>query len=112
MCIRDSGGEEGVDLGVRVGAHIVQERRELEISSLAGLAIREMLRGRRIERFSAAVGKVTLDEMVVVEVVGTSNHDFAPRSARSFRAARNRWTRTVDSLSPVIALTSRGVQSP
>ena len=71
-------------------------------------------RGREttIKRLSAAVREIPLDEAVVVQVVGTSHHDFAPRSARSFRAARNRWTRTVDSLRPVIALTSRGVQSP
>ena len=61
---------------------------------------------------AVALGEVALEQPIVVEVVRAADHGFPPSRARSFRAARNRWTRTVDSFSPVIALTSRGVQSP
>ncbi len=104
--------EDRVGFGVRLGSHVVQERDELDVARTARVAVGQMFSRRRIERLAAAVREIALDETVVVQVVGTSDHDFAPRSARSFRAARNRWTRTVDSLRPVIALTSRGVQSP
>ncbi len=69
-------------------------------------------RRSRIERLAGTLGDITLEQMIFVEMVWTTDHGFPPSSPRSLRAARNRWTRTVDSFRPVIALTSRGVQSP
>ena len=71
-----------------------------------------------VEGFSPELAVVThgggkkLEEPVVVRMASAEHYGLPPSSTRSLRAARNRWTRTVDSFRPVIALTSRGVQSP
>ncbi len=86
--------------------------RQLGIAVAAARAVGEVLDFGRWNRLAGHGFEVALDQPVVVQMVQAADHGLPPRSARSFRAARNRCTRTVDSFNPVIALTSRGVQSP
>src|SRR5215467_12203184 len=89
-------GEHGVRFCIRNRSDVVEDGDELRVAHPARLAVGEMFHGGRIERLTTTVGEITFDETVVLQMFGTSDHDFAPRRARSFRAARNRWTRTVD----------------
>src|SRR5262249_27908779 len=74
------GRERGIGVRVCAAADVVQEGDEVRVARVARLAIGEMLDRRRIERFTATVREITLNETVVVQMLGTSNHDFAPRS--------------------------------
>ena len=85
---------------------------ELGVALGAARAVGEVFGRRRVERLAAAFGEVAVEQRIVLEVRRANVHGCPPSSARSLRAARNRWTRTVDSFRPIIALTSRGVQSP
>src|SRR5262249_22450396 len=104
--------ERRVGVGVAVGAHLIQHAHELGVPRSAFVAVGQVLGRRRIGRLAVSLREVALDEAVVGHVTRMTHHSLPPSSPRSLRAARNRWTRTVDSLMPVIALTSRGVQSP
>ena len=106
------GGEEGIGLGVGLGPETVHEARELAVPARAVDAVGEVLGRTRIERLAGPFRLVAVEQPILREMLWTTHHGFPPNSPRSFRAARNRWTRTVDSFNPVIALTSRGVQSP
>ena len=106
------GREHFVELGVGFRSQPVHEAPQIRVPRAALRAVGEMLGRRRIERLAGPLGEVALEQPIVVKVVRANDHDLPPSSARSFRAARNRCTRTVDSFRPVIALTSRGVQSP
>jgi hypothetical protein len=106
------GREDGVGFRLAVAAQAVHERGELGVADAAGPAIGEMFGDGRIDRLTAALGQVRVEQPFLLEVMRALDHGSPPSRPRSFRAARNRWTRTVDSFSPVMALTSRGVQSP
>ena len=88
------------------------KRGELGVARAARGAVGQMLGDGRIERLAAPLGEIAVEQPVVLEVARATDHGLPPSRPRSLRAARNRWTRTVDSFRPVIALTSRGVQSP
>src|SRR5207244_152551 len=100
----------GVDFSVRPQA--LHEVGQPGVARGTWLAVGEMLGQRRIERFAGTVREITVQQSFVAEVVRASDHGLPPKRPRSLRAARKRWTRTVDSFNPVIALTSRGVHSP
>ena len=106
------GRKNVVELGVRLGANPVHEAPEIRVARVTFRAVGEVHGGRRLDRLPALFGHVAVEETVFREMARLEHHGFPPRRARSLRAARNRWTRTVDSLRPVMALTSRGVQSP
>ena len=101
-----------VELGVGLDSQRVHEPRQLVVACGATRAVRQVLARRGIERLADPLCDVAVEEPIVVQMDPQSDHGFPPRRARSLRAARNRWTRTVDSFNPVIVLTSRGVQSP
>jgi hypothetical protein len=105
------GGENRVGLGFGFGAKPVHEARELAVAKPTVLAGRQMVCGRLIE-LAAALGDVTLKQPILVKMTRARGHGLPPSRPRSFLAARNRWTRTVDSFNPVMTLTSRGVRSP
>ena len=88
------------------------KRDELGVALAAVVAVGQVLGDRRIDALAAALGEIAVEQAIVVEVTRASGHGLPPSRPRSLRAARNRWTRTVDSFNPVMALTSRGVQSP
>ena len=75
-------------------------------------ALGQMRRDETVHGRSVEPGEIALEQTVVLEVMRATDHGFPPSRPRNLRAARNRWTRTVDSFNPVTALTSRGVQSP
>jgi len=77
-----------------------------------GAAILDRIPRARVQFLACPCREITLEQVVVFQVPGVNDHDLPPRNPRSLRTARNRCTRTVDSLMPVIALTSRGEQSP
>ena len=106
------GGEQRIDFGVRLVTKRGHEAFELGVTLGAAGAVGEMFGRWWIERLAATLGKIAIRQRIVLEVWRACAHGWPPRSARSLRAARNRWTRTVDSFRPIMALTSRGVQSP
>ena len=106
------GRKQRVDLGFRVRAERRQERADVGVAARARAAVGEMLRRRRIDGLAAPLGVVAVDERVVLKMRARARSWLPSEQRRSLRAARNRCTRTVDSLSPIIAPTSRGVQSP
>src|SRR5207248_1407341 len=93
-------------------AQDVHQPRHLGVARAAILTVREMLSGSGIRRLTTSVGKVAVEQAIVLQVTEAKRHGLPPSTVRSLRAARNKWTRTVDSFKPVIALTSLGVQSP
>ena len=106
------GGENRVGLGFGFGAKSVHEARQFAVANAAVVAVRQVLGGRPIDARTAALGNVALEQPIFVEVMRATGHGLPPSRPRSFLAARNRWTRTVDSFNPVMTLTSRGVRSP
>jgi hypothetical protein len=107
------GREQLVGLGFSFHAETVHEADQLGVAAAARRAVGEVFGGRRIDRLAASFDEVALEELIFQQMMmPAAYHGLPPSSPRSFRAARNRCTRTVDSLSPVIALISRGVQSP
>src|SRR5258706_5801505 len=104
--------EHAVELRVRVAAQRCQKAAQFVVALAARVAVAQVFCRRRIRGVAAPFRVVAVDEPFILKVGGTNDHGCPPSSARSFRAARNRWTRTVDSLSPIMAPTSRGVQSP
>ncbi len=106
------GRKERVGLDVRLAPKAVHERGQLCIAAAALMTVSQVFGGRWIERFSGPLRHVAVEQAIFGKMMCTSDHGFPPSRPRSFRAARNRWTRTVDSFKPVMALTSRGVQSP
>ena len=78
---------------------------------MARCAIGEVLGRRRIDEIAGARRQVALEEALVLKVVlmPGEDHGLPLNNPRSLRAARNKWTRTVDSFKPVMALISRGV---
>ena len=100
------------DLCVGVGAQAIHESSEVLVPGGAPRTVGEMVRGRRIDRLAAALDEITVEEPLFRQVTPATDHGLPPSSPRSFRAARNRCTRTVDSFRPVIAAISRGVKSP
>ena len=106
------GREDRVGFGGRVDAQRFQKVRHRRVAFAAVRAVGQVLGHRRIEELSALDGQIAVEQSLVLEVVRAVHHGFPPSRPRSFRAARKRWTRTVDSFNPVMALTSRGVQSP
>src|SRR5439155_19465985 len=104
--------EDRIGLRLAVAAQRVHEAGELRIAATAFIAVGQMLDDGRIDRDAAALGQVRVEQPFFLEVTRARDHGLPPSRPRSLRAARNRWTRTVDSLSPVMVLTSRGVQSP
>lgn len=104
--------EDGVALGFSGRADVVQEAAERRVSRRALPTIDQMLRDPRVDRFALSPSDVAVEEAILLEVARAQDHGFPPSNPRSLRAARNKWTRTVDSFSPVITLISRGVQSP
>ena len=106
------GRECVVGFGISVGAGLVHERDHLVVPGHAVAAVGEVLGGTRVEFVAGARREVVLEQVVVLQMPGVDRHDVPPRNPRNLRTARNRCTRTVDSLMPVMALTSRGEQSP
>ena len=106
------GRKNVVELGVGLGANPVHEAPEIRVAGVAVRAVGQVLGGRRLDRLPALFGQVAVEQTVFLEMARAGTSRLSSQKARSLRAARNRWTRTVDSLRPVMALTSRGVQSP
>ena len=106
------GAKRRVDFGVSLRAHVFHERRQVGVLRAAGGAVRQVLGGWRIQRLAAPARRDSSRTGGLLKVACAVSHGLPPKRPRSLRAARNRWTRTVDSFSPVMALTSRGVQSP
>ncbi len=104
--------EEAVGFCIGVRAEPFHELPQLGVAKRARVAIGEVLGGPRIDRFFTALGEIAIEQTLFLNVMRAVNHGLAPSRPRSLRAARKRWTRTVDSLTPMMALTSRGVQSP
>jgi hypothetical protein len=104
--------EDRIGLGVAFCPHALEKRRQLGVPGRAPIAVREMFGRRWVDRLADPRGAIALEETLFREVTHVGFHAFVPSRPRSLRAARNRCTRTVDSFSPVITLTSRGVQSP
>ena len=103
------GREHGVGLRIGLLAESVQETGELAVAFAALSALLQVIDHRRIGQLTASLGEIAVDQAVFLDVMRVSGHGWPPSNPRSLRAARNRWTRTVDSFKPVIALTSRGV---
>jgi len=109
------GGKDRVGLGDALRTQRVHDLRQFLVPPAARAAIGEMLGQRRIDRFAVPRRQIGVEKAFVLQVTRQGFerfHDLPPSRPRSLRTARNRWTRTVDSLRPVIALISRGVQSP
>src|SRR5207247_3662519 len=98
--------EDRVRLGDALAPELVHEAREIVVALAARRAIGEMLGRRRIDGVAPAFDQITLVQSIVLQVPA-EDHGFPPSSPRSFRAARNKWTRTVDSFNPVMMLISR-----
>ena len=111
-----------LEFALRIGAAalagcLIGLERELRghdpgIRTHALVAVGQVLRRARVQFLACPCREITLEQVVVFQVPGVNDHDLPPRNPRNVRTARNRCTRTVDSLMPVIALTSRGEQSP
>ena len=101
-----------VELRVGFRAQGIHEAAEVAVPGAALGAIGQVLGGWRFERFAAMLGEIALEQTVFLEVTRAKDHGCPPSKPRSLRAARNKCTRTVDSLRPMMAPTSRGVQSP
>ena len=112
LCLEPFGGEELVGFGIALGAQCVEKAQELRIARAARRAVGQMFGRTRINGLTGSLGVVTVVQPLLLQVARPTDHGFPPSRPRSLRAARNRCTRTVDSFNPVIALTSRGVQSP
>ena len=102
------GGEQRIGLRVRFRTQPVHEAQELGVPRAARIAIGEVFRHQRIKRRPALLGEIAVEEALIVEMM--SHVDLS--RPRSLRTARNKCTRTVDSFRPVMALMSRGEQSP
>ena len=83
-------------------AQPVHELREISRSARAHVgAVGQVLGRRRIERLAAPLGEVAVEQPIVVrDGARRADHGLPPSRPRSLRAARNRWTRTVDSFKP------------
>src|SRR5207248_3011427 len=90
LMVETLGRKDDLAFGVRLSTDIVEQRAQLRIPGAARLAISQVFGGWRVKCVSATIREVAVDEMIVVQVLRSSHHDFAPRSARSFRAARHR----------------------
>ena len=107
LIVQAIGREDRLGFRVAVRSNRVEPARERGVSGRARRAAREVLRERRFERLTGAIGQIALVQAIVAQMTRQADHDVPRMRARSLRAARNRWTRTVDSFRPVIALTSR-----
>src|SRR5262245_23953684 len=112
LCPQAFGCEDRVGVGNCLGAQRLHEADKFHVPLATLAAVGEMFGDRGIGTFTASHDKVTIEQAFVLEVMRPTHHGLPPSRPRSFRAARKRWTRTVDSFNPVIALTSRGEQSP
>ena len=99
-------------IGVGFGAQAVHELDEVAVAGAAVPAVEQVLGGGWVGRFARLLGEITVEESLFPQMMSATGQGLPPSNPRSFRAARNRCTRTVDSFRPVIAATSRGVQSP
>src|SRR5262249_41070423 len=106
------GGEDRVGFGIGGLAETFEQIDDLVEARRAGGAVGEVFGCRWIRRPLVPRLEVVAVQASVVQMRGVDGHGLPPSNPRSFRAARNKWTRTVDSFRPVMALTSRGVQSP
>src|SRR5436190_11146332 len=106
------GCEYGVGLGFGFTAQAVHEAGKIRVALAARCAIGQMLGNSWIDDDAVAVVQITVKQALFGQMLRAANHGAPPSSARSRRTARNRWTPTVDSFSPVMTATSRGVQSP
>ncbi len=104
--------ENPVELGIAEFTKLGHEADELVVPGRTARTIGQMFGGRRVETLSGSGGQIAIEEAIFGEMAREVHVARPPRRARSFRAARKRCTRTVDSFKPVMALTSRGVQSP
>ena len=106
------GREDPIGILVGFGPQAVHELDEVAVPGAALAAVEQVLGGGRIGRFTRLLGQITVEDSLFPQMMSATGQGLPPSRPRSFRAARNRCTRTVDSFSPVIAATSRGVQSP
>ncbi len=105
--IEARGREHLVRLAGGILPQPLERRRQLGVAPRAGLApVQVLTRGSPPIGAGLLVAEVQGDEPVVSGMEMVHFHRFPPSSERSFRTARKRCTRTVDSFNPVIVLTS------